>query len=74
MEWCAIVAAIGLVWAAEGLNSALEAAVDLASPEMHPLAGQAKDIAAGAVLLAATASLVIGILVFGIHLLALAGA
>jgi len=71
VEWCAVVAAIGLVLTAEGVNTAIEAIVDLASPERHPLAGRAKDVAAGAVLLAALAAAVIGLLVFGPRLLAL---
>jgi len=67
-EWCAVVAAIGLVWTAEGVNTALETVVDLASPGQHPLAERAKDVAAGAVLCAAFAALVIGALVFLPHL------
>lgn len=63
-EWCAVVAAIGLVWTAEGLNTAIEAVVDLVSPEHHSLAGRAKDVAAGAVLCAALTAAVIGLLVF----------
>ena len=70
-EWLAVIAAIGLVWTAEGLNTAIEALVDLVSPEQHPLAGRAKDVAAGAVLLAALAATAIGLLVFGPRLLAL---
>ncbi len=64
-EWCAVIAAIGLVWTAEGLNTALETVVDLVSPEQHPLAGRAKDVAAGAVLCAALAAFLIGVLIFG---------
>ena len=60
-----MVAAIGLVWTAEGVNTAIEAVVDLVSPDSHPLAGRAKDVAAGAVLCAAIAALVIGVLIFG---------
>ena len=71
-EWCAVVAAIGLVWAAEGANTAVETVVDLVSPERHPLAGQAKDVAAGAVLCAAITALVLGSLIFGPRLWALA--
>jgi diacylglycerol kinase (ATP) len=70
LEWCAIVTAIGLVWAAEGLNTAIENVVDLVSPEYHPLAGRAKDIAAGAVLCAALLAAIIGALVFAPYLLA----
>jgi diacylglycerol kinase (ATP) len=73
LEWCAIVGVIGLVWTAEGVNTAIEAVVDLASPDMHPLAGKAKDVAAGAVLLAALAAVVVGLLVFGPRVLALLG-
>jgi len=70
-EWLAVIGVIGLVWTAEGVNTAVEAVVDLASPESHPLAARAKDVAAGAVLLAAVAAAVIGLLVFGPRLLAL---
>jgi diacylglycerol kinase len=73
MEWCAVVGAIGLVFTAEGLNTAIEAVVDLASPERHPLAERAKDVAAGAVLLAALTAALIGLLIFGPRVLALAG-
>lgn len=72
-EWCAVAGAIGLVFTAEGLNTAIEAVVDLASPGRHPLAEKAKDVAAGAVLLAALAAAVIGLLVFGPHVWALVG-
>ena len=71
-EWCAVVAAIGLVWTAEGVNTAVETVVDLVSPERHPLAGRAKDVAAGAVLCAAITALVLGSLIFGPRLWALA--
>lgn len=50
-EWCIIVACMGLVIVAEAINSAIEYMVDLASPEQHPLAAKAKDVAAAAVLL-----------------------
>jgi diacylglycerol kinase len=72
-EWIAVILAIGLVMTAEAFNTAIEAVVDLASPEQHPLAGRAKDVAAGAVLLAAVTAVLVGILVFGPRLLALAG-
>jgi len=66
-EWCAVVLAIVAVWMAEGLNTALELLADATSPEFHPLIGQAKDVAAGAVLLAALGAVLIGLLVFGPH-------
>jgi diacylglycerol kinase len=64
MEWCVLLLAIGLVWVSEGVNTALELAVDLASPEHHPTAGKAKDVAAGAVLLASCLAAVIGAVIF----------
>lgn len=64
LEWAVLVAAIGLVWVAELFNTGLETLVDLASPEIHPLAARAKDIAAAAVLTAAITAAVIGLLVF----------
>ena len=63
-EWCWIVLAIVSVWTAEALNTALEFLTDLASPQFHPLAGKAKDVAAGAVLISAIGSVIIGALVF----------
>lgn len=71
-EWLAVVLAIMAVWTAEGLNTAFEALCDVASPEFHPLVARAKDVAAGAVLIAAIGALVIGVLVFGPRLLTLA--
>ena len=68
-EWCWIVLAIAAVWMAEAFNTAFEFLTDLASPGFHPLAGQAKDVSAGAVLLAAAGSAVIGVLVFLPHLI-----
>jgi len=57
--------AIGLVFALETLNTAIEAAVDLITTERHPLAKVAKDAAAGAVLIAAITAVLIGLYVFG---------
>ena len=67
-EWCVLVLTIAVVLILEGLNTALEAAVDLASPDVHPLAKTAKDVAAAMVLIAALASIVIGVLIFGSRL------
>ncbi len=66
----AIALAIGLVWVAEALNSALEALADAVHPERDARIGSAKDLAAGAVLAAAIVSAVIGALVFGPRLVA----
>ena len=65
LEWAVIVLAIGLVWMAEFVNTALEAVVDLASPDLHPLAKIGKDVAAAAVLMGAITSVVVGLLVLG---------
>lgn len=64
MEWVIILLVIALMFALEMVNTAIERVVDLASPEIHPLAKQAKDIAAGAVLVFAIASAIIGLLIF----------
>lgn len=69
MKWALLATAAGLVWTAELMNTAIEATVDLASPDRHPLAGTAKDVSAGAVLLAAIAAVIIGFLVLGPPLL-----
>ena len=63
-EWGLIALAVVCVWTTEALNTAIEFLVDLASPDLHPLAAKAKDVAAAAVLVAAIGSLVIGALVF----------
>ena len=52
------------VWTAEAINTAVECVTDLACPEQNPLAGSAKDIAAGAVLIAAAGAALIGGIVF----------
>ncbi len=66
--------AIGVVWTAELVNTALEALVDLVSPGLDPVAGRVKDVAAGAVLVAAAASAACGVLVLGPPLVAWVGA
>ena len=71
LEFAMIFVAITLVFIAEMFNTVAEACVDLVTREYHPLAKIAKDVAAGAVLLNAILSVVIGVLVFGPHLLAL---
>jgi len=61
-EFALLCLAITLVLFAELVNTALEVVVDLVSPDFHPLAQRAKDVAAGAVLLASVAALVLGYL------------
>jgi diacylglycerol kinase len=63
LAWAIIALAIGLVVAAELFNTALEAVVDLASPQDHPLAKRAKDVAAAGVLIAALAAAAAGVAV-----------
>ena len=72
IEWCLIALAIAAVWTAEALNTALEYLVDVASPDFHPRAGHAKDVAAGAVLITAVGAAIVGLLVFVPHLVDLA--
>jgi diacylglycerol kinase (ATP) len=65
IEWAVIFLAIALVWTAEFINTALEAVVDLASPQQHHLARVGKDVGAAAVLIAAISSALIGFLILG---------
>ena len=64
-DWAVIILAIGMVWAAEFFNTALEAIIDLISPEKNHLAKISKDVGAAAVLIAAGASVMIGLLILG---------
>jgi diacylglycerol kinase (ATP) len=68
-EWMAVVFAIVAVWTAEALNTAFERLCDVASPDFHPLVEQAKDVAAGAVLIAAAGAAAVGGVVFLPHFL-----
>lgn len=66
LQDCAIlILTIGMVWTAEFINTALEAIVDLASPQHHPLAKVGKDVGAAAVLIAALASVLVGLMILG---------
>ena len=65
VEWAVIILTIAMVWTAEFLNTALEAVVDLASPERHDLAKIGKDVGAAAVLISAGASILVGLLILG---------
>ncbi|MBN1285217.1 MAG: diacylglycerol kinase family protein [Anaerolineae bacterium] len=72
-EWALLVLVIGLNFLLEFINAAIEAAVNLASPGLHPMARIAKDVAAGATLLAAVIAVLVGLLVMGPPLLARLG-
>jgi len=63
-EWILLVFAIGFVLVSELFNTAIEVLVDLVSPEQNPKAGLTKDIAAGAVLVAAITAASIGLIIF----------
>jgi diacylglycerol kinase len=65
VEWAVLLVCILVVLALEAVNSALEYLTDLVSPNYHPLAGKAKDMAAGSVLLASIGSVIIGLLLLG---------
>ena len=64
IEWAVLTLTIGLVVQAEVMNTALEAIVDRASPDVHPLARVAKDCAAGAVVISAITAVIVGAVIF----------
>jgi len=72
-EWLILILAIGCVIGAEVMNTALEIVVDLVEPNFSILAGRAKDVASGAVLVAAIQALVIGMVVFWPRVVGLVG-
>lgn len=65
VELAVLILTVSMVWMAEFINAAVEAVVNLASPEFHPMAKVAKDVAAAAVLLGVVASVLIGVLILG---------
>lgn len=70
-EWMVVMLCIGTVIAAELFNSAIERLVDMVSPEWKKIAGEVKDIAAGAVLVTAIAAAIVGMIVFLPYVIAL---
>lgn len=64
-DWAVLILTFMVVWTAEFANTALEAIVDLSSPEIHPLAKVAKDVSAGMVFVGAMGSVVVGLLILG---------
>lgn len=68
-DWAVIVLAMMAVWMAEFMNTALEALVDMATEEFHPLAKTAKDVAAAGVLVGAAGAALVGLLIMGPPLL-----
>lgn len=71
LEWVAVLAAIGLVIVTETLNTAVERLGDAVARDVHPAIGDAKDLAAGAVLVASLTAALIGLIVFLPHIFAL---
>lgn len=71
-EWEALAVVIGLVFQTELTNTAVEAIVDRISPDYHELAKVAKDCSAAAVLVTAIASTIVGLAIFGHHIIAIA--
>jgi len=64
-DWAVIILTSAVVFAGEFMNTAIEAVVDLVSPDHHPLAKIAKDVGAAAVLVAALAAILVGLLILG---------
>jgi len=64
-DWAVLILTISMVFTAEFINTAIEAVVDLASPIQHPLAKVGKDVGAAAVLVAALAAILVGLLILG---------
>ena len=63
-EWCVVIFAIAIVFAAEAINTAIEKLADHLFPERHETARVAKDVAAGAVLICAIAAVICGLIIF----------
>jgi diacylglycerol kinase (ATP) len=64
-DWAVLIMTIAMVFTAEFINTSIEAVVDLASPTHHPLAKVGKDVGAAAVLIAALAAILVGLLILG---------
>jgi diacylglycerol kinase len=73
IKWAMIVLTIGFVFVAELFNTVVEAVIDLVTEEYRPLAKTAKDVAAGAVLIAAVTAVIVGVLLLGPPLMARLG-
>ena len=65
VEWAVVLTQIGLVWAAEAINTALEKLCDFVSPGLHPQIKAIKDMASGAVLILSIGAVVVGVIVLG---------
>ncbi len=72
-EWAILWCAMGLVFVSEGLNTALETTIDVIHPEQNPMIGRAKDMAAGATLTASIVAIIVGLYIFGPHVMSILG-
>ncbi|QDK78959.1 diacylglycerol kinase family protein [Spirosoma sp. KCTC 42546] len=70
-EWAIILTQIGLVWAAEAFNTAIEKLCDFVSPGRHPQIKAIKDLSSGAVLILAIIAVIVGLIILGGHLVTL---
>ena len=68
VEWAIILTQIGLVWAAEAFNTAIEKICDFVSPGIHPQIKAIKDLSSGAVLILTIVAVFVGLIIFGGHL------
>ncbi|MFO7944328.1 MAG: diacylglycerol kinase family protein [Anaerolineales bacterium] len=68
LEWVLILLTMGVVWAAESFNTAMEVLVDFVSPEQQPMAKTCKDVSAAGVLITAGISVLVGLLIFLPHI------
>jgi diacylglycerol kinase len=71
VEWAIILTQIGLVWAAEAFNTAIEKLCDFVSPGLHPQIKAIKDLSSGAVLILTIVAIVVGVIILGGHILTL---
>ncbi len=69
VEWAIILTQIGLVWAAEAFNTAIEKLCDFVSPGLHPQIKAIKDLSSGAVLILTIVAVIVGLILLGGHLL-----
>jgi diacylglycerol kinase (ATP) len=70
VRWAILILTITMVWMAEFMNAAVEAVINIVSPDYHPMAKVGKDVAAAAVLLGVVAAILVGLLILGPALLA----
>lgn len=63
IEWAILILTVTIVWLAEFINAGIEAAIDIAAPEIHPMAQVGKDVASAAVLLGVVSAIMVGLLI-----------